>query len=349
MYVRFSYGMPTYLDVGETTNIYLDIVNDADYKVRFYEDFYYSTDKGATWSKFAHHEDAMDAGKSYTNLKTLVKFTMPNASEAILHLSWTARKINPDGTIGEVVASGDHYHTIKRSGGGVDIESALMQELKKWYKKNVTVPGVTESYDWSFDRTDKVVESGLIENVEKAYLYGRYEIRSYSYAGKERPPKRSARDIVSDWLNGIELALLNIGTDVYSIPEEYAGYYWVTVPCKLVVVQKEALKLEIVKNVASTYFTINGENVGPGEYPTQKGSYARFKITVKNPGGASDYWVAVYDIKAGQYVWYEEGYIGAGETKSHTGSIRVDRDMELMVAVGRGDLVGENTEDTWGC
>jgi len=244
MYVRFSYGMPTYLDVGETTNIYLDIVNDASYKARFYEDFYYSTDKGITWNKFAHHEYAMDAGKSYTNLKTLVKFTMPDASEAILYLSWTARKINPDGTIGEVVASGEDYHTIERSTAGeeVDIEPILMQDLKKWYKKNMEVPGVTEPYDWSFDVTNLVIESGLIENVEKAYLYGQYEIRSYSYAGKERPPARDPRDIVSGWLNGIELALLNIGTDVYPIPEEYAGWYWITVPCKLVVVQKEVPK-----------------------------------------------------------------------------------------------------------
>jgi len=119
---------------------------------------------------------------------------------------------------------------------GMSIELALMQELKRWYKKNVMVPGVTEPYDWSFDVTDLVIESGLIKNVEKAYYYGWYDIRGYSYAGKERPPDRLPQEIVRGWLNGIELALLKISTEDYNISEEYAGWYWVTVPCKFKVI-----------------------------------------------------------------------------------------------------------------
>ena len=344
MYVKFGYKMPDYLDPGETTPIYLDIVNDASYRVRFYEDFYYSTDRGATWNKFAHDEDPMDAGDSYTNLKTLVKFTMPDASEAKLSLIWKARKVYPDGTIGEVVESGEHYHIIKRSGGGVDIKPVLMQDLKKWYKKNVTVPGVTESYDWSFDVTNTVIESGLIENVEKAYLYGRYEIRSYSYAGKEKPPERSARDKVSGWLDGIELALLNIGTDTYPIPEERAGYYWLTVPCKLMVVQKEVPKASIVKDL-SKYpgglggVIYNGQVLEPNkDHPVPKGSKVDYLAMAQNIGGPGDIWIRL--LVNGSEVDRAEG-----TSPAISGTITVDGDMTIKFEAGHGDVA----DDDWGC
>jgi len=346
MYVRFGYKMPDYLAPGESTPIYLDMANDADYKVRFYVDFYYSTDRGATWNKFAHDEYLLDAGKAYTNLQTTVDFTMPDASEAILNLTWKARKINPDGTIGEVVASGDDYHTIERStgGGGVDIESALMQELKKWYKKNVTVPGVTGSYDWSFDVTNTVIESGLIENVDKAYLYGWYEIRSYSYAGKERPPDRPPQEIVSGWLNGIELALLRISTADYNIPEEYAGHYWVTVPCKLVVVQKEAPKASIVKDL-SKYpdglggIIYNGQPLEPNkEHPVPKGSKVEYFAFAQNIGGPGDIWIRL--LVNGVEVDRAEG-----TSPAISGTITVNDDITLKFEAGHGDVV----DDEWGC
>jgi len=109
-------------------------------------------------------------------------------------------------------------------------------------------------------------------------------------------------------------------------------------------------KLEIVKDTAYTYFTINGENVGPGEYSVRKGDSVDFKITIRSVGGASgNYWVAIYDRKTGAYICYTTDSINAGETKSYTASLRVYEDVELIVAVGRGDLVGENTDDTWGC
>ena len=346
MYVRFGSKMPSYLDPGETTRIYLDIVNDADHRTRFYVDFYYSTNKGVTWKKFAHDEWSLDAGKSYRNLRTLIKFTMPDASEVLLCLTWEARKVYPDGTIGEVVASGKDYHKIKRSGGGewISIKEALMQELKKWYKKNVEVPGVTEPYDWSFDVTSTVIQSGLIENVEKAYLYGWYEIRSYSYAGKERPPDRPPQEIVSGWLNGIELALLEIKTADYNIPEEHAGWYWVTVPCRLVIVRRREPKASIIKDL-SKYpdglggIIYNGQPVELGkEKYVPKGSKLEYFATAQNTGAPGDIWIRL--LVNGVEVDRAEGSL-----PTISGTITVNDDVELKFEAGHGDVV----DDEWGC
>ena len=230
-----------------------------------------------------------------------------------------------------------------------DIKPVLMQELKKWYKRNVTVPGITESYDWSFDVTDTVIKSGLIEDVEKAYLYGKYEIRSYSYAGKERPPERSARDIVSGWLDEIELALLNVGTDVYPIPEEYAGHYWVTVPCKLVVVQEgrepeASPKASIVKDL-SWYpdglggIIYNGRALEPNkDHPVPKGSVIEYFAMAQNIGGSGDIWIRL--LVNGSEVDRAEGILPA-----ISGTITVDRDMTIKFEAGHGDVV----DDDWGC
>ena len=228
---------------------------------------------------------------------------------------------------------------------GVDIESVLMQELKRWYKKNVTVPGVTKSYDWSFDVTDTVIESGLIKNVDKAYLYGWYEIRSYSYAGKERPPKRSARDKVSGWQDGIELALLNIGTDVYPIPEEYAGWYWVTVPCKLVVVQKEAPKARIFKDV-SIYpdglggIVYNGRVLPPGSHTVTKGSIIEYRALAENIGGSGTIWIRL--LSNGKVIAQNSS---SNKTVGISGKLTIDSDVTLKFEAGHGDV----KDDEWGC
>jgi len=227
---------------------------------------------------------------------------------------------------------------------GVDIESVLMQELKRWYKKNVTVPGVTKPYDWSFDVTDTVIESGLIKNVDKAYLYGWYEIKSYSYAGKERPPKRSARDKVSGWQDGTELALLRISTTDYDIPEEYAGWYWVTVPCKLVVVQKEAPKAVIIKDV-SKYpnglggIVYNGRVLPPGSYTVTKGSKIEYYALAENIGGEGTIWLRL--LVDGQEVDRSEDSKMAGIA----GTITANADMTIKFEAGHGTTI----DDTWGC
>ena len=124
------------------------------------------------------------------------------------------------------------------SGVQTTVANALMTELKKWYKKNVDVPGVTEAYDWSFDVTQAVINSGLVQDVSKAYIYGWYRINGYSYAGTTRPPERSDADKVRTWLSGVEKALFYLGSDTYVLTDGSYGYYWADVPVKLVVVKK---------------------------------------------------------------------------------------------------------------
>ena len=120
----------------------------------------------------------------------------------------------------------------------IDVKTALMLELKKWYTKTVEVPGVTEPYDWSFDVTETVRKSGLVGDVEKAYLYGWHRIESYTYAGTSRPPARSSQEIVSGWLNGYELALFPLNQKDYPNLKGSYGWYWVKVPAKLLVKKK---------------------------------------------------------------------------------------------------------------
>lgn len=110
------------------------------------------------------------------------------------------------------------------------VESILYKELRKWYKNNVNI----ENADWSFDVTNKVKQ--VYPNINKAILYGWYKIQYYEHAGKTRPPKRNVKDIVNDWINELERALLYIDRNGY--PElaehpELEGWYWVHVPCKL--------------------------------------------------------------------------------------------------------------------
>jgi len=119
---------------------------------------------------------------------------------------------------------------------------------------------------------------------------------------------------------------------------------------KNLTVEAKEPKFELIKNTAYTYFTINGKNVGPGEYSVKKGSYIQFKITIKNSGTGADYcWIGIYDSLSKQYVWYTGDYLSAGQTKSYSESIRVDRNMNLKVEVGQGELVGQNRHDYWGC
>lgn len=105
----------------------------------------------------------------------------------------------------------------------------LYKELKKWYHKNVNVPYKVGQYDWSFNVTDKVKQ--VIYGVRSAYLIGWYRIIKYQYVGQQRPPKRSTHDIVEGWKNGVEVALLHM-------PQ---GWYYVYVPCRLVVVTSRGL------------------------------------------------------------------------------------------------------------
>jgi len=127
------------------------------------------------------------------------------------------------------------------SGGGgaptvTTLRDALLNELKKLYTKSVDVPGVTESYDWSYDVTQTVVNSGLItEPFTNAYMYGWHKIISYTYAGPNKPTPRSDVDKVSNWISGHEKALLYIGKDTYTLADGNYGWYWVDVPARLTI------------------------------------------------------------------------------------------------------------------
>jgi len=179
--------------------------------------------------------------------------------------------------------------------GKIDMTTILMSELKKWYKNNLGISGA----DWSFNVTEMVKK--VYPDVTKATLYGWYRIEGYTYAGKERPPDRDPRDIVKGWEDGIELALFNIGTDVYNIPEEYAGWYWVTVPCRLEIKRAEP-KADI------QYVKVNGESVGKGESKTVSKADIAIDVGVKNTGGSGNITVNV-SIESSDLSW------GTGDTK----------------------------------
>jgi len=283
------YGMLRFLEPGETIRLGFRAYNDTDEDLKVHVDVYQKEPvvRYIGSAEFTAH------ARSTTRYLSLIEFTMPYQS-VVLHAEFDATGVKT----GKKYSEGhDWLIVVKEQGELPSVGEALMQELKKWYKKNVDVPGVTEPYDWSFDVTSTVIESGLIENVEKAYLYGWYRIDKYAYAGKERPPDRSAQDIVYGWQECKELALLNIGTDVYDIPEEYAGWYWVTVPCRLVVVQKEAPKASIIKDL-SKYpdglggIIYNGQPLEPNkEHPVPKGSKVEYFAFAQNIGGPGDIWI----------------------------------------------------------
>ena len=236
------YGMLRFLEPGETIRLGFRAYNDTDEDLKVHVDVYQKEPvvRYIGSAEFTAH------ARSTTRYLSLIEFTMPYQS-VVLHAEFDATGVKT----GKKYSEGhDWLIVVKEQGELPSVGEALMQELKKWYKKNVDVPGVTEPYDWSFDVTNTVIESGLIENVEKAYLYGWYEITSYSYAGKERPPDRTPQEIVNGWLGGTELALLYIGTDAYNIPEEHAGWYWVTVPCRLVIVRRREPKASIIKDLS---------------------------------------------------------------------------------------------------
>jgi len=160
----------------------------------------------------------------------------------------------------------------------VTVEEALLLELKKWYKKTVEVPGVSEPYDWSFDVTETVRKSGLVGDVEKAYLYGWHRIESYTYAGTSRPPDRSPQEIVSGWLNGYELALFPLNQKDYPNLMGSYGWYWVKVPAKLLIIKKK-----IDWNVS-----VDRTTVAPGDTLTiianinwESVSVQRFKLRIE--------------------------------------------------------------------
>ncbi len=219
------YNMPRSLKPGEKTKIGFRVYNNTDEDLAVTVDVYqrYPSLKYLGQVKFTAYK------KSTTNYTSSLTFTMP-PDDVQLHAEFKA--------VGKVTGKTYTYGSDRKisvKGSGVDIDALLLQELKRWYKKNVTVPGVTEYYDWSFDVTSLVKQ--VYPEVEKAYLYGRYEIVSSVYAGKTRPADRPVTDIVKGWEQGYERALLYLGRETY--PElanypDYEGWYWAYVPCKLI-------------------------------------------------------------------------------------------------------------------
>ena len=330
------YDMPRSLKPGETIRLGFRAYNDTDEDLKVHVDVY----QKKPVVKYIGSTEFTAYARSITRHKSSIEFTMPRQS-VVLHAEFDATGVKT----GKKYSEGrDWPIEVEGEEKPIPIEDALMQELKKWYKKNVDVPGVTEPYDWSFDVTNTVIESGLIENVEEAYLYGWYEITSYSYAGKERPPDRTPQEIVNGWLGGTELALLYIGTDAYNIPEEYAGWYWVTVPCRLVIVRRGEPKASIVKDL-SKYpdglggIIYNGQPVELGkEKYVPKGSKLEYLATAQNIGEPGNIWIRLL-------VNGEEVDRAEGDSPTIHGTITVYDDVELKFEAGHEDVV----DDEWGC
>lgn len=239
MRVRFGSRTPSYLSTGETTYIYVDIVNDANHPTFFNEEFYYSTDR-RTWERLGSHTDLVDAGRTYTNLTT-IRFTMPGASEVTLGLLWTARRVRPDGTIGEEVARGEAYHTIRntRPTEGAPPEERAPQGCTKEEFRNSMVNtyrdravGWYDPYSPILDVTDTVRQ--VRENVEEARLtiFGS-NLNAIRIEGPydSLPPALTTEEIVSNWERGRERE------------RQYCTrnrkYYWVEYPCRLDVRYRE--------------------------------------------------------------------------------------------------------------
>ena len=332
--------MPYSLKPGEATRLgfraYNDTSEDLEVTVKVYQEYPVVKYIGSTtFTAYAN---------STTKYTSTIQFTMPEADYVILHAEFEATGIES----GKKYSYGaDWKIKAEEVTTPPDLESILLQDLQKWYKKNVEVPGVTEPYDWSFDVTEMVNRSGLYGTVSKAYLYGWYQIIDYSYAAPPGTPReqleRTPEEVVKGWGQGYELALLYIGADVYNIPPEYEGWYWVMVPCRLVVVGEP--KASIVKDLSRYPDGVGGVIVNGSPVPVgtkkqvNKGATIEYFVMAENTGGEGTIWLRL--LVNGVEVDRTEG----SGIIALSGTLTANSDMEIKFEAGHGTV----KDDEWGC
>ena len=260
MRVRFGSRMPSSLGTGETTYIYVDIVNDADHRTRFYIDFYYSTNDGRTWESFAHKEYSLDAGHTYNNLRTTVRFTMPDASEVMLGLLWRARRVDEEGVIREEVASGEDYHRIRNTRPPeeappeetppeeVPPEEAPQECTKEEFRNSMINAYKDRAIYWIDSYTPILDVTSRVRNVKpyvfKAHLIikggdlNKIEVLGpYDSLPTKFPDGREINDynIVQNWQYGEEWERQRCAKN--------NKYYWVKYPCILITIPPDLAAL----------------------------------------------------------------------------------------------------------
>jgi len=109
---------------------------------------------------------------------------------------------------------------------------------------------------------------------------------------------------------------------------------------------REPPKASILKDI-SKYpdglggIIVNGQALPPGTYSISKGATLEYTAIAQNIGGPGTIWLALVDDLNNVVIDRAEGE----GTVMISGTITVDKDMELVFVAGHGTT----TDDTWGC